>query len=224
MRHSPGVLTVALVDDEEMVREGLEAWITRADADIRVAITASAWVDLLDHPDFPVDVVLLDYQLKDGIPVPLKIASLRAAGVSTVIISTQATAAEIRACISAGALGYLPKSEPAAEMIRAAQYAARGESYMTPVLAALLVTDQETDAANPSVPKLSPQELRALTLYASGLPMKNVASHLHVSYETAKGYVDRVREKYEQAGRSARTKIELYQRALEDGFVSADQF
>jgi DNA-binding NarL/FixJ family response regulator len=118
-------------------------------------------------------------------------------------------------------LGYLPKSEPAAEMIRAAQHAGRGESYVTPILAALLVADREGDL-DVGVPQLSPQELRALTLYASGLAMKNVAGRLNVTYETAKSYVDRVREKYEQAGRGARTKVELYQRAVEDGFLSHD--
>jgi two-component system uhpT operon response regulator UhpA len=197
------------------------AWLSRESTEVHVAVAASTWADLLVHPAFPVEVVMLDLQLRDGIPAPMKVATLRTAGVATVIISTHATGAEVRACVNAGALGYLPKSEPAHEMIRAAQHAARGQSYVTPILASLLIADRDGDL-DVGVPQLSPQELRALTLYASGLPMKNVARRLNVSYETAKSYVDRVREKYEQAGRGARTKVELYQRAVEDGFLSHD--
>jgi DNA-binding NarL/FixJ family response regulator len=58
-----------------------------------------------------------------------------------------------------------------------------------------------------------------LILYASGLPMKSVARRLGVSFDTAKCYVDRVRDKYERTGREARTKIELRQRAEEDGLL-----
>jgi two-component system uhpT operon response regulator UhpA len=214
----PG-LRLAIVDDHQMVLSGLEAWIGHADGGVEVVITAASWADLLDHPAFPVDVVLLDLDLGDGIPASLKISTLRQAGVATVIISTLAEPARIRACLAAGAAGYLPKTEPADEILRAVTTAATGEGYMTPSLAALLVADREDDAEN--APALSPQELRALVLYASGLPMKSVARRLGVSAHTAKGYVDRVREKYAQAGRQARTKLDLHRRAVEDGLLTS---
>jgi two-component system, NarL family, uhpT operon response regulator UhpA len=212
-------IRLAIVDDHQMVLSGLEAWIGHADSGIKVVIAATSWADLLDHPAFPVDVVLLDLDLADDIPAPLKIASLRQAGVATVVISTLADPARIRACLTAGAAGYLPKTEPADEIIRAATAAARGEGYMSPSLAVLLVADRADDAEN--APALSPQELRALILYASGLPMKSVARRLGVSVHTAKGYIDRVREKYAQAGRAAHTKLELHQRAVEDGLLTS---
>ena len=71
----------------------------------------------------------------------------------------------------------------------------------------------------PRTPALSPQELRALTLYASGLPLKSVAWRLGVTVYTAKGYIDRVRQKYADVGREARTKLELHLRAVEDGWL-----
>ncbi len=213
-------IRLAIVDDHQMVLSGLEAWIGHADDGIAVVITATSWADLLDHPAFPVDVVLLDLDLADDIPAPLKISTLRQAGVATVVISTLADPARIRACLTAGAAGYLPKTEPADEIIRAATAAARGEGYMSPSLAALLVADRADDAEN--APALSPQELRALILYASGLPMKGVARRLGVSAHTAKGYIDRVREKYAQACRAAHTKLELHRRAVEDGLLISD--
>jgi len=206
---------VALVDDELMVLQGLEAWLSTASTDVTVVAAVSSWHQLLTHPAYPVDVVLLDLDLRDGLPVEVKIATLRSAGVATVVVSTHADPAQIRACVDAGARAYLAKSDPAEEMVGAAVAAAHGHDYVTPALAALLVSDREAQA-----PRLSPQETRAFTLYASGLPMKAVARRLHVSHDTAKGYVDRVRAKYEQVGRSARTKVQLYQRAVEDGYLA----
>jgi two-component system, NarL family, uhpT operon response regulator UhpA len=219
---SDAVLSVAIVDDEEMIRDALEAWLSRESSDIRVTVVTSRWPELMEHPSFPVDVALLDFQLNDGIPAHVKIATLRAAGVATVLISTNATPAEVRVCMDAGALSYLSKSDPAQEMIRAIQHAARGKKYTTPKLAELLVKEREQDGGSPRIPKLSPQELLALTLYASDLPMKSVAARLNVSYDTAKQYIDRARDKYDQVGRGARTKVLLYQRAVEDGLVTPE--
>jgi two-component system, NarL family, uhpT operon response regulator UhpA len=213
-------IRVAIVDDHQMVLSGLQAWIETASSGVEVVITAAGWADLLDHPAFPVDVVLLDLDLGDGIPVSLKISTLRQAAVATVIISALADATRIRACLAAGAAGYIPKTEPAHEILRAVTAAAAGENYMTPLLAALLVADREADAE--SAPALSPQELRTLVLYASGLPMKSVARRLGVSVHTAKGYIDRVRDKYTQAGRETRTKLDLHQRAVEDGLLTSE--
>jgi two-component system, NarL family, uhpT operon response regulator UhpA len=217
-----GVVRVAIVDDERMVLDGLHAWLAgQATGGLRVVAAVTSWARLLTHPEYPVDVVLLDLNLKDGVPVEVKLATLRAARVSTVVISTFADPAQIRACIAAGARAYLPKSESADEMMRAALAAAAGHDYITQAVAALLIADREVQGERSDlVPHLSPQETRALTLYASGLPMKAVARRLQVSYDTAKDYVDRVRQKYEEVGRSARTKVELYQRALEDGFIA----
>jgi len=212
---------VAIVDDERMVLQGLHSWLAGRSAELEVVAAVTSWSRLLVHAEFPVDVVLLDLNLKDGVPVEVKLATLRAAGASAVMISTFADPGQIRACVAAGARAYLPKSESAEEMVRAVRAAASGLDYITPTVAALLIADRQAPSARSGVvPHLSPQETRALTLYASGLPMKAVARRLQVSYDTAKDYVDRVRGKYEEVGRSARTKVELYQRALEDGFIA----
>jgi len=71
----------------------------------------------------------------------------------------------------------------------------------------------------PARPRLSPQELHTLQLYAGGMPLKSVARRLAISEGAVKSYVDRIREKYQKVGRAAPTKIELYQRAVEDGYL-----
>jgi DNA-binding NarL/FixJ family response regulator len=122
----------------------------------------------------------------------------------------------VRECISAGALGYVPKSEDAAVILDAVRAARRGETYLSAVVAAALLADDPGSGA----PRLSEQERRVLVLYASGLPMKSVARRLDVGYETAKSYLGRVREKYAECGREARSKIDLRRRAVEDGLIS----
>ena len=138
-------LRIAIVDDHQMVLSGLQAWVKAADGAVQVVIAAASWAELLEHPAFPVDVVLLDLDLGDGIPVPLKISTLRQAGVAVVIILPRRPA-HIRACLAAGAAGYLPKSEPADEILRAVTIRWRRQAYTTPSLAALLVADREDNA------------------------------------------------------------------------------
>jgi two-component system, NarL family, uhpT operon response regulator UhpA len=191
----PGI-RLAIVDDQQMVLSALKAWLGQAEAGIGV---------------------VMDLDLRDGIPAPVKISTLRQAGVAVIMISNLADPARIKACLAAGAASYLPKSEPAEEILRAVSAAASGQAYTNPSLAALLVEDQEVRAE--ATPALSPQELRALTLYASGLPLKSVAWRLGVTVYTAKGYIDRVRQKYADVGREARTKLELHLRAVEDGWL-----
>ncbi|MGH3184774.1 MAG: LuxR C-terminal-related transcriptional regulator [Streptosporangiaceae bacterium] len=72
-----------------------------------------------------------------------------------------------------------------------------------------------------SAPALSPQETRALQLYATGMPIKSAARKMTISDDTAKQYRGRVREKYARAGRAAPTKLDLYYRAVEDGHLPA---
>jgi two-component system uhpT operon response regulator UhpA len=223
VRHSPGIprqatgqrTRMGIVDDHQLMLDGLTTWLGAETDDLDVVIAVTRFKDLIRHPEFPVKVVLLDLDLGDDVPASAKIVELAAAGVAVVVVSMFADPRRVRECIAAGALGYVPKSENAAEMVQAVRAAARGEGHVTQALAAMLVADLPDETA----PALSPQERRALVLYASGLPLKSVARQLDISVETAKTYLTRVREKYAHAGREARTKIALHRRAVEDGLL-----
>jgi len=210
-------LRFAVIDDDRFAGDGLAQWVAEADPGLTVALTVRSWHELLADPRFPsaVDVALLDLNLQDGIPVRVKLAMLRSASIPTVVISTLCDPPHVRKSIAAGALGYVPKSANPSDIARALRAAAAGESYVTRELAEALLGGGPGDAA----PELSEQENRTLTLYASGLPLKSVARQMDVSFHTARSYLDRVRQKYEDAGREARTKIDLRKRAVEDGYV-----
>jgi DNA-binding NarL/FixJ family response regulator len=214
---SSRTITLGIVDDHQVLLDGLTAWIRARTDDVRVAVACTSWSRLLASDGYPVDVVLLDLELGDVLPAAVKIATLRMAGVATVVVSTTADPAMVRECISAGALGFVPKREDASVILDAVRTAARGETYLSATVAAALLAD---DPRVETVPRLSEQERRVLVLYASGLPMKSVARRLDVGYETAKSYLGRVRDKYAECGREARSKIDLRRRAVEDGLIS----
>ncbi|WP_243695233.1 response regulator [Agromyces protaetiae] len=125
-------IRLAIVDDHRMLLGALSEWLRNAAPDIGVVAAVPSWSELLAHPEFPVDVVLLDLDLKDNIPVSLKLSMLKSAGVQTMLISTYSEPAVVREALGAGALGYLPKSEPVETIVEAIRAAKLGESYLTP--------------------------------------------------------------------------------------------
>lgn len=207
-------ISLAIVDDHRMLLGALTEWIRSATADIDTVAAVATWPELIAHPAFPMDVVLLDLDLKDNIPVSVKLATLKAAGVRTVVMSTYSDPNLVREALAAGALGYLVKSEDAETIVRAIRAATEGASYISEELD-IAIRQPPAGAA----PHLSAQERRVMALYGAGQPVKSVAYELGISEETAKSYLKRIREKYRLAGIDVGTKVALRLRAIEDGIL-----
>ena len=207
-------IRLAIVDDHKMLLGALTEWIRNAATDINMVAAVSTWPELLTHPEFPVDVVLLDLDLKDNIPISLKLSTLRTTGVKTVLMSTYSEPAVVREALASGALGYLVKSEDASMIVDAIRLANVGSSYISSELDLAI---NATDVGG--VPKLSAQERRVMALYGGGEPVKSVAYQLGISEETAKSYLKRSREKYRVAGFDVGTKVALRKRAIQDGIL-----
>jgi DNA-binding NarL/FixJ family response regulator len=112
-------------------------------------------------------------------------------------------------------MGFVPKREPPQVLAEGIRVVLQGEMYMTPDLAAVLVAAVDR-------PDLSPQELTALRLYASGLKLDAVARRMGISPSTAREYLQRVRRKYAQVGREVRTKTDLYAAAVRDRLLDPE--
>jgi DNA-binding NarL/FixJ family response regulator len=201
-----------------MLLGALTEWIRGAASDINMVAAVSTWPELLTHEEFPVDVVLLDLDLKDNIPISLKISTLNTTGVKTVVMSTYSEPNVVREALAAGALGYLVKSEDADMIVEAIRSATRGESYVSAELDLALNAGTVGGA-----PKLSAQERRVMALYGGGEPVKAVAFQLSISEETAKSYLKRIREKYRVAGIDVGTKVALRKRAIQDGILLSNE-
>ena len=211
-------IRVAIVDDHRMLLGALTEWI-RSAQDIDMVAAVASWPELLTHGQFPVDVVLLDLDLKDNIPISLKISTLKTMAVKVVLMSTYSEPNVVREALAAGALGYLVKSEDASMIIEALRAAAIGESFVSAELDLALNAGEVGGS-----PKLSAQERRVMALYGGGEPVKAVAFQLSISEETAKSYLKRIREKYRVAGFDVGTKVALRKRAIEDGIlIESDQ-
>ena len=224
-----GVIDIAAVDDHPIIRDSVASWVGAGGnnasgtdtggtgsggTSIRVVGTAATVAALLAGPGRHAHVVLLDLDLGDGTTVEENVAAIGAAGPAVLVLSASERPPAVRAAIRAGALGYALKNESAAGIRAAITEVAAGRDWISPRLAYILATDDTPDR-----PALSEQERRTLQLYATGMPMKSVARRMSISDDTAKQYLQRVRQKYARAGRSAPTKLELYHRAVEDGHI-----
>ncbi|MFI8101458.1 LuxR C-terminal-related transcriptional regulator [Streptomyces sp. NPDC086023] len=177
-------------------------------------LAAEATVDaLLAAGGAAAEVVLLDLVLRDGSAPEDNVRRLRAAGCRVLVISTVADRERIVATVAAGADGYLTKDHSLEVLAEAVGAVAAGGTAHSPELAFAWAHD-----STPDRPRLAPRELQVLLDYASGLTLKATARRARISPNTAKYYLDQVKEKYQRAGRPAYTKIDLAARVREDGW------
>ena len=214
MTNEHGQIRLAMVDDHRMLLGGLTEWIRGAAEDIELVAAVTTFTELLTHPKFPVDVVLMDVDLKDNSPVSLRLSQLKQTGVATVLMSSYSEPSIVREALASGALGYVPKSEDVSMIVNAIRAANRGEAYISAELD-LAINSGDVGGS----PKLSAQERRVMALYGGGEPVKTVAYELGISEETAKSYLKRIREKYRVAGFDVGTKVALRKRAIQDGIL-----
>ena len=159
----------------------------------------------------PPDIVLLDLVLRDGSTPSDNIRRLLAAGSRVLVISTVPDRARIIESLRAGADGYLTKDNDLPTLVAAVKDVVAGHGAHSPELAFACAHDD-----SPARPRLSPRERQILLDYASGLTLKSAARRAGITVHTAKDYLDRVKAKYQQAGRPAYTKIDLARRVRED--------
>lgn len=211
---------VALIDDHESVRLGLEAACERDGAQTVVFSdsTVSAYLEWRCRTgEAPADVVVLDLTLGDGTTVTENVSALVADGASVVIHSVADRPAAVREALAAGAAGVVSKSSALDDVLDAIRTVAQGDALNNVEWASAVDGDRAFADA-----QLSQREREVLRLYATGLPLKVVAERLGVAYSTAKENITRIRVKYVDVGRPAPTKVDLLRRAMEDGIVSAD--
>ncbi|MEV5375785.1 response regulator transcription factor [Streptomyces nondiastaticus] len=241
------VITVAVVDDDRMLLDGLQAWLGKV-PELRLVATAATVTELLGAPPdghlpygsggsgsgsgsvsrsgvgignglngltgpvyAPADVVLLDLVLRDGSAPADNIRRLLRTGSRVLMISTVPDRSRIIEAIRAGADGYLTKDHDLPTLVAAIKDLAAGRSAHSVELAFACAHDN-----SPARPQLSPRERQILLDYASGLTLKSAARRAGITVHTAKDYLDRVKAKYQQAGRPTYTKLDLARRVRED--------
>ncbi len=203
---------IAVVDDHGLVALALETLLAR-EADLEFARHDTSAAPVVRRP-LDVDVVVLDLQLRDGSTPAANVEALRAWGAQVLVLTSGENPYLVREASQTGALGIVRKSAPSDVLLAALRSAVRGEQVLSTEWASAVDADPRMTSA-----PLTDRERQVLELYASGVGAKTVAAELFVSENTVNDHLRRIRSIYQQLGRPAGTKVELYQRGIEDGFV-----
>jgi DNA-binding NarL/FixJ family response regulator len=206
-------VSVIIIDDHEAIRLAL-AIVCEQNNFKLVASTESVSEALSSLDGISPDVAVLDLSLADGSKVEENVKHLVEKGIAVLVFSIADKAHLVRAALKAGASALVPKSHSMNELVEAIRMVAAGMLVNNLQTTAAIDADQDFTSA-----KLSPREQEVLSLYASGLALKQVAYSLNITVSTAKEHIDRVRNKYAVIGRPAVNKTELLLRAIEDGLI-----
>jgi DNA-binding NarL/FixJ family response regulator len=197
-------LRVLLVDDHEVVRQGVKALLEAQDT-VKVvgeAGTASDAVRRVGY-DSP-DVVVMDVRLPDGSGVDAcrEIRS-RFPDVKVLMLTSYADEEALVSAIMAGAAGYVLKRIDSGELVRSIERVGRGESLLDPEMTERLFRKIRGEAEeDPLLGRLSPQERRILDLIAEGMTNREIADELFLAEKTVKNYVSNLLGKLEMKRRS----------------------
>lgn len=210
-------ITVAIVDDHEVVALGLKALLDDSDdIDVVGSATTCAEAVKLVTKSRP-DVVLMDYRLPDGTGAETARA-FKNAGFDTkvVMITSVADRRVLSQALDAGCYGFLSKNSDRADLIDAITAAAAGESYFTrDVLKHLVHLRRFDDIGNT---ELTDREVEVLQLTADGMYPEEVAKQLHLSAHTVKNHLRHAMTKLD-----AHTKLEAVVKAVRARIISIDE-
>ncbi|MCZ4566990.1 response regulator transcription factor [Rhodococcus erythropolis] len=216
-------ITVALIDDHDVVHEGLASWCAGATPPIEVAgryLRPTEFLrDRVGGQGVRIDAVVLDLQFGDGSPLPAldMVSALTDAGYRVIIYSMRSDAATILDCLDNGAVTYLTKSEGRQHLVPAIEAAVTDHPYLSPSMAGAMSADTRA-----SRPKLTEREREVLIQWFRTESKTFAAKALYITASTLATHLGRVRTKYAAAGRPAPTKAALVARALQDGIISID--
>ncbi|WP_431927503.1 response regulator [Nonomuraea jabiensis] len=200
------MLSVMIVDDHPVVREGLRGMLL-AEPDLEVVGEAGSGDEAVAVvPRLRPDVILMDLRMPggDGVSAIERLGP----GHRVIVLTTYEDDGEILRAVSAGAAGYLLKDVSRADLASAVRAAAGGRTVLSPSVAARLA------GRRPAAPVLSEREREVLELVARGLTNGEIGRRLFIGEATVKTYLLRV---FGKLGVSDRTSAVLA--ALDLGLV-----
>jgi DNA-binding NarL/FixJ family response regulator len=199
-------IKVGVVDDHDLLVAGVRALLSTQNSPARFVAGAATVQGLLrTRHDF--DVVLLDVRLHDRSDAEENIRVLEKNGFTVLLYADRSHREAVPILARSAARGLVWKNDPAIQLLRAIVAVAKGEQWVPP------------NCTRPV--DLTHRETEVLRLYATGMKYAETAAALDppVSVESVKTYLSRIRKRYADAGRPASTRMELRQRALEDGLL-----
>jgi DNA-binding NarL/FixJ family response regulator len=197
-------MKVVLVDDHEVVRQGLKTLVDSQE-DLEVVGEAGDVDNAIRQVGYhSPDVVVMDVRLPDGTGVEAcrEIRS-RWPNVKVLMLTSYADEEALVSSIMAGASGYVLKRIDSSDLVDAVRKVGNGESLLDPNLTDRLFARIRGDEPDdPLLARLSPQERKILDLIAEGKTNRQIADELFLAEKTVKNYVSNLLSKLEMSRRS----------------------
>lgn len=198
-------ITVLIVDDHSMVRQGIRAFL-EAQADLLIVGEAASGAEaILQVREHIPDVVLMDLVMPgmNGVETTRAVRSV-SPRTQVVVLTSYHEDEHIFPALRAGALSYTLKDVRSEELIEIIRKAAQGESVLHPRVATRVI--QEVRAARRAIPPifadLTARELDVLRLLAEGLSNAAIAEKLVIGEKTVKGHISNIFSKLHMADRT----------------------
>ena len=219
MAHRIGAMTrVMLVDDHELVRQGIAAMLNGA-GDVQVVAVARTGREALEvaRRELP-DVVLMDVRMPDmdGLEATRKLKEERPR-TAVVMLTMHDNPAYLRDAVRAGAAGYLLKDVSKDELVDAIRQVATGGAFIESQMLKGMLSEMKPQggaAPTPAAKNLTKREREILAFVAEGMSNREIAEKLVLSPETVKSHVAAILEKLNV---SDRTQAAIY--AVRNGLV-----
>jgi len=185
-------ITVLLVDDHELIREGLRRAFEREEGLEVVAEAASVDEAIAMGRKAQPTVAIVDLRLPDGSGLDV-VRTLRAqsADMGIVVLTMYAGDNQLFDALDAGASAFVPKSAPAEEIVAAARHAASAPRSFT----SADLADALKRRTSPQGPQLSPREKEVLQLLADGMGVSQISRQLFISDSTTKTHISKLYDK-----------------------------
>jgi DNA-binding NarL/FixJ family response regulator len=203
--------TVLLVDDHDLIRQGLRRAFDRHPDFTVVAEASSVSAALKTAAEKQPDVVVCDIRLPDGSGLDaVRALRNKRPEIGLVVLTMYAGDEHLFAALEAGASAFVPKDAPSDDVVAAARHAAVSpRSFTAPDLASAMRRKM-----TPSGPRLSPREKEVLGLLAEGLGVGPIARKLFISESTAKTHISKI---YEKLG--AGNRAQAIMKAIQAGLI-----
>lgn len=206
---------VLIVDDHEIVREGLDTLLGE-EPSIEVVGQAANGIEAVTlavatRPD----VILMDLLMPgmDGIEATRRIRQMNPA-CQIIVLTSYVNDKQVRDAIEAGAIGYMMKDVLKPDLLRAIQTAKEGKPTLHPEAQHFLMQQVVMPSHADKFQNLTKREIEVLRLIAEGQSNREIAATLHLTEGTVKGYVSAILAKLNVADR---TQAALY--AVKNGLA-----
>ena len=209
---SPSV-TAFLMDDHEVVRQGVRALLESTGDIVVVGEAANATEAVARIPVLRPDVAILDVRVPDGNGIEVCREVRSRVGTNCLMLTSYSDDEALFEAIMAGAAGYVLKQVRGTELLTAVKRVAAGESLLDPAITARVLSRlrSQTDE-DPRLARLTPQERRILHLIADGMTNRQIAHEMYLAEKTIKNYVSNLLAKL---GMERRTEAAVFATRLE---------